>query len=144
MALNGGQHIGGLNFTLVNTTITTAVSGGATTPITGLAGCKYIGLVGVFIYGSGGTTVKVWLQTSMDFGVTWMDILNFPYTTSSLTKVGAVSFSAGATPVTPTDGSLADSGVNQGILGDRFRIKFTSTGTYAGGTTLKVTGNAKG
>ncbi|HPS70503.1 MAG TPA: hypothetical protein PLO19_07165 [Candidatus Cryosericum sp.] len=93
----------------------------------------------IFTYGSGGTTAKAWLQTSFDDGATWVDVANFAGTTSTLSKL--YNFS-GLTPVTTaatiTDGSLADNTVIDGLLGDKFRVKVTTTGTYAGSTTLKV------
>jgi hypothetical protein len=130
-------------------TITAAVTGVTTftygaVGLTGLGGARYVGFQGILTYGSGGTTVKAWLQTSFDNGVTWVDIANMAFTTATLTKVGAVSTSiAAAAPATPTDGSLADNTINNGLIGDRLRIKYTTTGTYAGGTTLKINAWAK-
>jgi hypothetical protein len=92
-----------------------------------------------FVYGSGGTSVKAWVQTSLDGGESWIDIANFAFATTSAKKVANLS---SLTPVstlyTPTDGSLADNTVKDGILGPMFRVKTTSVGTYAGGTTLDV------
>jgi hypothetical protein len=94
----------------------------------------------VFLYGSGGTTVKAWVQTSLDNGVTWVDIMNFAFTTAAASKVSKTSLSAVlAAGVTPTDGTMADNTILDGLLGDRVRVKWTSTGTYAGATSLKVT-----
>ncbi len=36
-----------------------------------------------FTYGSGGTSVDAYVQSSVDNGVTWFDIANFHFTTSS-------------------------------------------------------------
>lgn len=92
-----------------------------------------------FTYGSGGTTVDAYLQTSLDGGATWTDICNFHATTASLRK--AVNLSA-ATPVTTpqalTDGSIAANTSQDGMLGPIFRLKYQSAGTYAGATTLRV------
>ncbi len=144
MSLQGNQKQSGYNFTMLNTTITTAITAVPLGTITGLAGAKHITLQSILTYGSGGTNCKVWLQTSVDYGVTWFDIMNHAFLTATLTKVGSCSAHIGLTPATPTDGTLADNTATQGIMGDRFRIKLTTTGTYAGGTTLKVTGNIKG
>jgi hypothetical protein len=38
--------------------------------------------------------------------------------------------------VMPTDGALADDTSVDGVLGDMFRLKVVSTGTYAGSTIL--------
>jgi hypothetical protein len=90
-------------------------------------------------YGSGGTTVDAWLQTSIDEGATWIDIANFHFTTASARAVANLS---AATPVTtiytPDDGSLASNTVKDGILGSVFRVKLTTVGTYAASTKLSV------
>jgi hypothetical protein len=132
-----------------STTITAAVTGTVITPSVAtpkLAGCTHVALLSKFVYGSGGTTAKFWLQTSLDGGVTWFDIVNHAYTTSTASKLSAVTtFIAPATQgAAPTDGSLADNTINQGIIGDRLRIKYTTTGTYAGSTTIAIYALAKG
>lgn len=97
----------------------------------------------VFLYGSGGANVNAWLQTTLDGGATWFDIAAMPtVTTSAATKIQSVNMFP-STPVAiagvvPTDGSLAQATVLNGIIGDRFRVKWTSTGTYAGLTSLAV------
>jgi hypothetical protein len=42
---------------------------------------------GNFVAGGGGSTVTAFLQTSLDGGVTWIDIASFAFTTSSLRKI---------------------------------------------------------
>lgn len=139
--IHGGSHIA----LLPATTITTAVTGTTTTPVTRLAGMSYLMVKALFTYGSGGTTVKAWIQTSFDGGTTWVDVMNFAFTTASGDKVSAACiFIAPATQAaTPTDGTLADNTINQGTLGDRIRVKYTTTGTYAGGSSLKLDAVAK-
>lgn len=117
-----------LSITTAGTTTCTAITG-----LTGMASCT-VSLD--FRYGSGGTSVKAYLQTSMDGGNTWIDIACFAVTTSSLKK--AYNFSA-LTPVaavTPTDGGITDNTQLDGVLGDRIRLKVVSVGTYAGATLL--------
>jgi len=84
-----------------------------------------------FSYGTGGTTCKVYVQTSLDQGVTWVDVICDSVTTTSETLVYNLS---GLTPKTtglaPSDGALADDTCVDGILGDRWRVKLTTTGTY--------------
>jgi hypothetical protein len=141
----------GLKFTLLNPlTITTALTAyTAGTPygasgFTNLGGARYVGFEAIFTYGSGGTTCKAWVQTSFDGGTTWLDVVNFAFTTASLNKVGAISAAiAAAAPATPTTQTLADNTMNNGLLGDRLRVVITTTGTYAGGTTLKIACVAK-
>lgn len=130
--------------------ITTAQTG--TTPGNGgaagvgnLAGVVAVELQMVFTYGSGGTNATAYVQTSFDGGVTWFDIASFQATTASLQKVCNVSaVAASAAPATPTDGSLTANTKNEGLIGDRLRVKLTTTGTYAGGTTMAVFALVKG
>lgn len=95
-------------------------------------------------YGSGGTSISVYLQTSLDQETTAIDIACFTFTTASLNKVRNLSaLTPKTTDVTPTDGTLtADTSVD-GILGDRFRVKVVSVGTYAGSTVLSARINAR-
>jgi hypothetical protein len=82
-------------------------------------------------YGSGGTTVKAYLQTSFDQGQTWFDIACAAFTTSSAVKlINLSALTPKTTQVTPTDGSLTDDTCVDGLIGDRLRVKVTSTGTY--------------
>lgn len=88
-------------------------------------------------YGSGGTNAKVYLQTSLDGGTTAIDIACVLFELVSEHRV--LNFSAltpKTTQVTPTDGSLTDDTAVDGVLGDQFRLKIVSTGTYAGSTVL--------
>lgn len=145
MALNGAQHEAGYSFLFESIrTIGAALTGVVTTPIRGIAGAKYLGAQGILTVSGGGTTCKVWVQTSFDFGVTWFDILSLAFTNATLTKVGSIGAYIGATPATPTDGTLADNTANQGLLGSVVRLKITTTGVFTGATTLQVTGQAKG
>lgn len=90
-------------------------------------------------YGSGGTSVKAYLQTSLDQGTTWVDVACFAATTVSAVKVYNLSaLTPKTTAATPTDGSLTDDTSVDGILGDRLRVKVVSVGTYAGSTVLSV------
>lgn len=92
-----------------------------------------------FTYGSSGTTLHAYIQTSLDEGLTWIDIRCFSVTTSSLTNVvNHSAYTAVTTAVVPTDGSLTANTSVDGVLGRAFRVKVTSTGTYATSTTLAV------
>jgi len=131
------------DYTLAASPVTAA---GSTTftPITDLEGAEAITLECQFSYVSGGTTFKVWVQTTLDGGVTWIDIACFAFTTAGAIKVVNLS---GLTPVTtaitPTDGTMADNTVQDGVLGSAYRAKLTSTGTYASGTAVAVRMNAR-
>lgn len=92
-----------------------------------------------FAYGSGGTSAKVYVQTSLDQGTTWIDIACAAFTTASDVKVFNLSgLTPKTTAATPTDGAMADNTALDGVLGDRLRVKVTSTGTYAGSTVISV------
>lgn len=125
-------------------TITTAVTGVTTyaygaVGLTGLGSARYVNFQSILTYGSGGTTADVYLQTSLDGGTTWIDVANHHYTTATATKVSAVTtgIAPAAQAFAPGDAALSAGTIIQGILGDRIRLKLTTTGTYAGATTLK-------
>lgn len=99
-----------------------------------------------FTYGSGGTTAKAYVQTSIDNGTTWIDTNTFAFATTTATRLfrWGVAAGSGTAQVTPTDGSLTDNTMVNGVIGDLLRVKIISTGTYAGNTTLAVTAALKG
>lgn len=140
------QAAGGHRFTLLaETAITTAVTGTTTTPITKLAGMKYLVVQGTFAYTSGGTNAKFWVQTSIDGGTTWMDIICLYYTTADKVNYYSVAVNIGANALedkAQQDGALEVNGTTTGLLGDRLRLKYTTTGTYVG-TTIKIDAVAK-
>jgi len=114
---------------------------------------KYLVAEAKFLYGAGGTNATAYVQTSFDGGLTWMDIIAMQFTTAAASKVAAVSanisFDPDDTaptypPVTPTDGSLTANTCVNGLLGDRIRLKYVTTGTYTGATSLAVYAHAKG
>lgn len=123
-------------------TIAAAISSPGETQavIAGLGNVDQVTLQSVFLYGSGGTTVKAWLQTTFDNGATWVDVASHAFTTSAATKISSVY--AGIAPASqafaPTDGAMTDNTVVNGVLGDQFRVKVITTGTYAGLTSLNV------
>lgn len=133
-------------YTLLNSgNIATAQSTTTTTAdAKDLASQRGVLLQANFTYGSGGTTVDAYVQSSADGGVTWYDVANFHFTTASAIKL--YNFS-GRTPVTsiatPSDGAIAANTSVDGLLGDRLRVKWSSTGTYAGTTTLVITAVAR-
>lgn len=81
--------------------------------------------------------VDYYIQTSYNGGTDWADIENVHYgngdngtTEILLLTIGQLNDSPG-TPVTETDGSLADGTQNDIPLGDRIRIKTAVTGDTA-------------
>jgi hypothetical protein len=127
------------NVAILPVTTIAGASGGIGDPMPLPRGCSYLACLADFAYGSGGTTVKAWVQTSLDGGASWCDIMNFAFLLAAARKVSAVTVDIALGPaVTPTDGALADNTIVNGLLGDQVRVRWTSTGTYAGATSLKV------
>jgi len=107
-----------------------------------LGGALAVTLSARLAYGSGGTSCYAVIETSLDQGVTWVQIARFDFTTSGLQKVMNVS---GLTPriAAATAGSLAADTALDGTLGDRLRATVVSTGTYAGSTVVSVRANVR-
>lgn len=116
---------------LADRAITTAIVE-AQTPILNLDGMTAVTIQARLAMGTGGTTAKVYVQTSLDQGVTWVDIVCAAFTTAGAVKLFNVSgLTPKTTPITPTDGALTDDTVVDGILGDRLRARIVTTGTYS-------------
>lgn len=130
--------------TILNLNITTSNSAVAGDAMALPTGSRAVAIVGKFTYGSGGTKTTAYIQTSLDGGSTWIDIACITFTTSTAKKVVNLS---GLTPVTtvytPTDGSLTDDTCKDGVLGAFLRVKYTTTGTYAGSTNLTIVAEPK-
>ena len=107
-----------------------------------LSGALAVTLSARLAYGSGGTSCYAVVETSLDQGVTWVQIARFDFTTSGLQKLMTVS---GLTPriAAATAGSLAADTALDGTLGDRLRATVVSTGTYAGSTVVSVRANIR-
>lgn len=107
--------------------------------VDGLDGMSAVSIQARLAYGSGGTTARAYVQTSLDGGDTAIDVACILFGVAS--EVAVINLS-GLTPkttqVTPTDGALTDDTCVDGVLGDRLRVKLVSTGTYAGSTLLSV------
>lgn len=91
-----------------------------------------------FVYGAGGTTAKLWVQTSLDGGTTWIDIFaTGDMAATSVKKIANLTDDTViTTAVAPTDATGTT--IISGIIGDRFRCKVTTTGTYTTSTTLNA------
>ena len=84
-----------------------------------------------FTYGSGGVACDCWVQTSID-GTNWCDIANFHFDSSSQRYLFNLS---SLTPVTSqatgSDATLTANTAVDGILGNWFRCRYQSSGTYS-------------
>ena len=121
----------------VTTTEGTSSAGVAQTFIDRFANASAVTLVAAFTYGSGGTSGYVIIDTALGSGGAWIPVARFDFTTASVTKSFTLS---GLTPriATPTiTAPSADTAID-GIIGDRWRARLTTVGTYAGSTVLDV------
>ena len=90
-----------------------------------------------FTYGSGGTTLKVIVETSLDQGTTCLEVYRAAFTTAGGQRVVNVSALTPKTmPLTPA--ALSDDTVMDGVFGDRWRARKIVTGTYAGNSSVSV------
>lgn len=123
---------------LAQTTIGAATT--TTASAVTIANATYATVESIFLYGAGGTTTKVFIQTSLDGGTTWFDVAQHAFTTAAASKVSSVTalIAPAAQALTPGDAALTDNTIIQGVLGDRLRAKVVSTGTYTGATSVAV------
>lgn len=125
--------------TLLNATLAGAVTADVTAGVFVAGRTESLTIQGVITVAGGGTTAKAWVQTSLDGGVTWVDIANFAFTTSTAARVYHLTPVAITSIATPGDGALADNTAVNGILGEQYRVKLTTTGTYTGASSFKIT-----
>ena len=104
-----------------------------------ITGIRDMGLEAVFEYGSGGTTAKVYLQSSWD-GVNWHDVVQFAFLLANSRKVATI-FPPATVPTVATDGTLADDTIG-GPPAIYWRTKIITTGVYAT-TFITVKGDSK-
>jgi hypothetical protein len=100
-------------------------------------------------WGSGGTTVDADIQTSLDGGTTWTDVANcnFSAIVASKRLLWTLESSLLAAPLqvtAPTDGGMTANTALSGVFGNMWRVKYQTTGTFAGGTTFRVDAIANG
>jgi hypothetical protein len=94
-------------------------------------------------WGSGGTAIDADIQTSIDGGNTFTDVANcnFASIVASKRLIWTIESSIIAAPVqvtTPTDGAMTANTALSGVFGTLWRVKFQTTGVFAGGTTLRI------
>jgi hypothetical protein len=131
-------------FDLGSVAITTAVTNSVITTGTSPAGTaqafldRFEGMQNLavycnFVYGSGGTTAALVVQTTFN-DVDWIDIVRFDFLLASAAKVA--NLSAALSKAVAAVAALAAEGVTDGILGAKLRARVTTTGTYAGNTSI--------
>lgn len=126
---------------LLDAELAAAVTASAGSPVMGLHGMRHIALEAKFVRAAGGTTCKVWVQTTLDDGETWFDVACFAFATTTANKLHAVRVDP-ATPMTPAtvpaSATLTDDTVLDGILGSGLRTLMTTTGTYTGASSIEI------
>jgi hypothetical protein len=100
-------------------------------PCSGLDGIRSMSAQLSLAYGSGGTSIDAYLQTTLDGGATWIDIGEVSWTTSSGVAVMNFHTDLAVVAFTPTDGAMTANTQKNGVLGNAFRLKLVVVGTYA-------------
>jgi len=97
-----------------------------------------------FTYGAGGTSVDTFLQTSLDGGGTWADVVHWAQNLLAsdarpfAATVSATMLASPAAPIATTDGTSTVNTTVFGVFGMWWRAKYIVAGTYTGLTTLRV------
>lgn len=107
--------------------------------IENLDGMKAALISANFVYGSGGDTLKVAFETTINQGATWIEVARFAFAQASAEKLVNLS---GLTPVTTVyaPAALSDDTVKDGVMGQRWRARIIkgAGAAYAGNTSLAV------
>ena len=97
-------------------------------------GAIQVALYGVFDYGSGGTSVKCYLEGSYDMGVTWVPVSNITFTTADNAKL--VNVVPESIPSWDADAAQSDD-TSANHIPPRLRVREVVVGTYTA-TTLAL------
>ena len=93
---------------------------------------KHLEVEAKFNFGAGGTQVLVFVQTSIDGGVSFFDIMNIRFTNATANRISSVHRDTSvAAAITPLNLTLANNQILNGLIGDRVRVVIVTTGTYA-------------
>lgn len=142
----GDVALAAINAATTATVVTSqpSVANGETVAyVDGLEGMLAATLQANFTYGSsGGTSIKVIWETSLDQSQTWIEVCRMALGTASEENV--VNLSA-LTPKTTivTPAALSDDTCLDGIFGDRWRARIVTVGTYVGNASLSLRMNAR-
>ncbi|MDP2410359.1 MAG: hypothetical protein Q8M26_08740 [Pseudolabrys sp.] len=137
----GDAPLAAINAATAATVITSAPDsqGQSQGHIDGLDGMLGAAISANFVYGSGGDTVKVIVETSMNQGATWIEVARLAFAQVSAEKTVNLS---GLTPVTTVyaPAALSDDTVKDGLLGPRWRARILkgAGAAYGGNTALAV------
>lgn len=137
----GDVALAAINAATTATVVTSAsdVNGATQAYLDRLEGMLAATIEANFTYGSGGDTLKVMIETTLDQGATWTEVARLAFAQASAQKVVNLS---GLTAVTTVyaPAALSDDTVKDGILGPRFRASILkgAGAAYAGNTALSV------
>lgn len=129
---------GVFNLCNFNIAANTPTDGTLSEEITDLQGMLSLAVNLRFAWGSGGGTGAIYLQTSIDQGQTWFDIVCMSFAAAAKHRVYNLSALTPKTDITPVDGALPNDTVLDGLLGDRLRAKLKTTGPIYATSTLLV------
>jgi len=140
----GDVALAAINAATTATVVTSSTDddGSAIAYVDGLDGMLAATLQANLNWGSGGTSIKVIWETSLDQGSTWCEVCRMAFGAAS--EENLVNLSA-LTPKTTvvTPAALSDDTCVDGIFGDRWRARILTVGTYAGNTSLSLRMNAR-
>lgn len=140
----GDVALSAINAATAATVVTSASDAQGTTQafIADLDGMLACSISANFNWGAGGTSVKVTIETSLDQGTTWTEVARIAFGAASEQNVINLSgLTPKTTPVTP--GTLSDDTCLDGIMGDRWRARIITVGTYTGNTSLSLRMHAR-
>lgn len=102
-------------------------------------GCNFLLAEADFVYSGGGTTAKVFIQTTLDPTRTdWTDVMSFSFTTASGRKFLSVSDAAVAAAITGGTLGTLTADTSRNVIGMYVRAQVVTTGTYTGTNTMTV------
>jgi hypothetical protein len=122
---------------LTDTIITDGVSSGGAAQAfwSGFDGINALTVEADFAWVSGAAAAILRIDTAHGSGAPWRNVMRFDFAAAVLVREMTIIRGAVLTPVTLAD-LAAEGAIN--YLGDRFRARLTTTGTYSGGTLITV------
>ena len=113
------------------------------TPVCDFEGMEAVSLQVRLSSAAGGTSINVYIQTSLDQGQSWFDVACVGFTTSPGVQALNLSGLDKSAPVTPSNLALTPGTILDGPFGDRLQAIVVSTGTYTGSPLVSVRGVAR-
>lgn len=101
--------------------------------VTDLAGMTSLAAQVRMLWGSGGTSIKAYVQSSLDQGNTAYDVALVNFLAASRTAIFSIQQTTSAM-LTPVEAGAEAESVPVPVLGDRLRLKLVVVGTYVNTT----------